>query len=497
MEKIKIYLTLSFAVLFTSLFYEKLISMNLFIFEILLISAAILIHKPSFKKNILLTIIATGTLVSLSMIIIYNSDVSKVLNIISFICLIGAITYPKYTLISSQVGQYFSNIQSGLIDFFNAIFSKKRRSIRLLSYLKIIVLPILVILVFLLIYYNSNDYFAELMDSLFSGFSMIFDWIPQLNFILVITFLIGVIIAVSAIYSRVNSRISRSEENKSEILIRKRNSLTINNRTLGLKNEYKSGVFLLIALNLMLLVFNYSDISKIWFSYEWNGDFLRDFVHSGTYLLIVSLVLSIIIVLYYFRKNINFYKKNKLLKILTYIWLTQNFVLVISLFIRNSIYIQNFALAYKRIGVYLFLIATCILLYTIFVKVIRKKSFHYLFKINSISIYTILILNTTINWDVIIAKYNVDAYQTSFVEMEFLLDLSNKALPYIDLNDEKLNEMREVQSSSFSFKSRYISDETYKDQLEKKKHEFISLYPKRNFLEWNYADYKAYSLLTK
>ena len=170
MDKFKSALTIAFSVLFTSLFYDKLIGLNLLLFEGALIAIAYIIHKPSFK-GLLMKIVSLGTLISLAMVVIHNSSFAIILNMISFFCLMGAFTFSKYSLITNQFRQYFISVQYGITDFFSSLFSKKRRSTRIFTYFNIILIPIAVILVFLLIYYNSNSYFAELTDSFFNGLS--------------------------------------------------------------------------------------------------------------------------------------------------------------------------------------------------------------------------------------------------------------------------------------------------------------------------------------
>ena len=72
------------------------------------------------------------------------------------------------------------------------------------------------------------------------------------------------------------------------------------------------------------------------------------------------ILISIIISLYLFRGNQNFYKKSVLLKKLALAWLAQNVILAFSVGIRNVHYIEHYALAHKRIGVFFFLLATII-----------------------------------------------------------------------------------------------------------------------------------------
>src|SRR5690606_12977260 len=106
--------------------------------------------------------------------------------------------------------------------------------------------------------------------------------------------------------------------------------------------EYRSAVLLFFGLNGLLAFLNFMDIYWVWFNFKWEGQFLKDFVHQGTYMLILSIVISIGLVIYYFRRNLNFFQRNRRLKYLTYLWLGQNALLAVSVFIRNGYYISYY-----------------------------------------------------------------------------------------------------------------------------------------------------------
>src|SRR5690606_28371186 len=118
---------------------------------------------------------------------------------------------------------------------------------------------------------------------------------------------------------------------KNNDLIRKRNKIGLPvlepSRSLfgELQTEYKIGLLVLAVLNLLLLAVNVIDIQWVWIGFEVPLHFnLRQFVHEGTYLLILSILISIGIVLYLFRGSLNFHPKNKWLKILGKAWIIQN-----------------------------------------------------------------------------------------------------------------------------------------------------------------------------
>ncbi len=489
----KVPVVLLFSVLFTLLFFQKLIGINLLIFESILLLLASWLYKPKFNSLLSKSLLA-GTILTLIFVVIHNSLISKVVNSASFLLLISNLISLDFTHIKSYLFQFIYTIYEGIHAFINDLFNSKK--IRFFYYFKIIGIPLLLILFFFIIYYNSNTYFAEITDKFFKKIETFWDWIPSINISLFLTFIVGLILSIVLFYQKTYLVAKQKEAQLSLVMKRRRIPLRKRN-FLALKSEYRSGIFLLICLNILLLVFNYSDVSTVWFSYEWNGGYLKNFVHQGTYLLISSLIASICIALYFFRGNLNFYSKNRLLKVLTYIWLSQNLLLIFSLFIRNTIYINHFSLAYKRIGVYAFLLATIIGIITILIKVQKKKSAFYIVKNNTFSIYFILVSLCFVNWDVFIAKYNLNSYDESFIELSFLTELSNKALPYVNLNHEKLSKLETQQAKSFSFSSRsyYMDKTTYKKKMENKIAYFLDSYPDRSWLEWNYSDYRAYHLL--
>lgn len=488
-NKIRV-LSFSFiSILYIFLFYKQLLGINVFLFEFTCMLFALKFNRLKIK-SLLPKIIITGTLVSSIMIIIYGSTIAKTVNVISFILLIGVIISPSYKLISS----YMLETTLGITKFFSLIFKKINKRNRLFKKLKIILIPFIIIQVFTLIYYTSNDYFADTIDSVFNKFSDLINFVFNFYGLYITT--LGIIIGFLIIYAKQHVALIKFETKQSEELKRIRENNTKLFKPNSLKSEYKSGIYLFASLNLLLLFFNYTDVVTVWF-YRWNGEFLKDFVHHGTYQLIFSLILSIVITLYYFRKNLNFYPKNKLLKTLAYAWIIQNIILLISLIIRTNIYVHHFALAYKRIGLYAFLIFVIILLITIYIKINKKKSYYYLIRVNSISFYVILTALACFNWDTIIAKYNIKVSAEAYSESHFLFNtLSDKTLPYTILSEKEYKKIYEHQNSIYKQLMPFCKSwDKYKQNIIKRRLNFISEYKRRNLLEWNYSDWYSYQLL--
>jgi uncharacterized membrane-anchored protein YitT (DUF2179 family) len=237
----------------------------------------------------------------------------------------------------------------------------------------------------------------------------------------------------------------------------------------------------------------------VWFGFSFDGQYLKQFVHEGTWLLVLSILLGAGIVLWYFRANQNFHSGNRALKVLAYLWLAQNAVLTISVAIRNYWYIHHYALAYKRIGVVFFLLACFVGLAIVMLKVRDRRSSHFLFRWNAFSIYAILLGMACVDWDVVIAQYNFAKKDQSFVHLDFMATLADKALPWLAQEQHALelidrNNQAKLGSSSFS-RSLYMEPKAYGETIAERTGRFLDEYPKRSWLEWNWADARAYRML--
>jgi hypothetical protein len=82
-------------------------------------------------------------------------------------------------------------------------------------------------------------------------------------------------------------------------------------------------------------------------------------------------------------------------------------LLIISTANRNWVYVSNYGVTHKRLSVYLFLILCIAGLVTSLIKIASVKSSWFLFRKNSWICYAALILSSLLNWDGLIASYNL------------------------------------------------------------------------------------------
>lgn len=460
----------------------------------------IVLTKQLSFKTLYPATLSLGLMITALITVITHSVLSYLVNFLVLFLFIGLLIYPEAKSLINSFGLSAFNMINSQLQFLKNLSGSKilgKKFGNLLWKFRIFLIPVFIVFLFVLIYKGSNPFFKILVDDISVFINEKLSFILEgVDFQIIITFLIGLFFSVFIFIRTSNKDFILQDVKSDEVLLRNRNKTLKSFGMKSLLNEYRAGVFLLIILNLLILTVNVIDIKWVWFGFEWEGQYLKQFVHEGTYLLILSMLISIVLVLYYFRGNLNFYKNNKLLKYLSFIWLMQNGVLAISVAIRNFWYINYFALAYKRIGVIVFLALTLYGLYTVYRKVSRGKSAFYLFKTNSYGLLVVLIITSTINWDVIIAEYNFKNANHSFLHLNYLSGLSDKALPYLDKSLTELQQIDKIQKEKFPFEKLYMTPEEYHSIIEQRKILFLEKWQSKSFLSWNLAEYIAAKKLT-
>ena len=484
---------LATALIFTILFYKKSIGINLFLFEFILIPVMIFLSRPV-KFNFFTILLLAST--SLTAVFTMLTATSWVI-FINFSCL-----FTLATALNFQGSKSFLHL--GIETIVRSFLSQvrvfqpwqeddggNRWSMRKLLYF--VILPIIILLIFFFLYISSSSAF-------YNAFVPFFQFISKLNISLILFFILGIIVANVLIAKTNPTSIYQNDISSSDNLIRQRKKYLYPFKKDGLSVQNKAGIILLSLLNVLILVFNCVDITTIWFGFSWEGDMLKEFVHQGTWVLVFSVIISAAIALYFFNGNLNFFSKNKPLKILTITWILQNLVMMFSVIIRNYWYINYFGLAYKRIAVIFFLILVAFGLLTIIWKIVRVKSSYFLLRVNGISLLLALVFSSFFNWDMLIAKYNFKHYDRVFIEYRFMAQLNDASLPFTVKSLDELQKIDEVQQKTMPFDTQqaYYWDYTkYYEVIKTRENTFLQKQKYKSFLEWNLADYRAYKKLNE
>ncbi|MCR9171051.1 MAG: DUF4173 domain-containing protein [bacterium] len=492
---IKIVLLLTGGILFNLLFWEENMGINLLLFSTFLIAIGLMTQGILFASKGIWVSIA-GVLLTGIMVVYHHSLAARIIHIISLIVFTGFLCEPQLKAVFNAILASLLNVidlpKHVTLELFqggsnNVKFQRRWR------WIKLIVIPIAAFWLFYIIFYASNPVFSELSDRFWGSIGDFFMTIfKDFSLFWMIQFIVGMSIVGLIVLRSKSNRVQLLEDKFGDTIVRRRSKkesiFRLRKLTMiSLLNEYKSALLLVGSINALLLVVNAIDIHWIWFNFEYNGTAnLSQLVHEGTYLLILSILLSMGILLYFFRRNINFLPENIWLRRLSNAWIIQNAILMISVVIRNYHYMYHFGLAYKRIGVMFFLTAVIIGLITLYIKINKKKTSFYLLRVNSWAVYFLLLILSSVNWDMVIVRHNIEYTHEKNLDVSFLLSLSDKTLPVIHKNRAKLNLGRDHNYRPI----------TYEQQLDDRIEDFNRMYKNLSWKSWNYHDQKAHQFFT-
>lgn len=483
------------SILFTIVFYNQSPGINVFAFTLSCLLG--LFYLKKIKLPTLLSKLVFISLLTSGFFVVYHHTFSAlIIHVVNWILFVGVLNFPTAKRLSSWI---YIGVVNSIIGFFSALKSKSkpnsknRKRIKLKLYL----IPIGIIFIFLAIYRASNPVFDQFIGQITE---VIFKPFTHLNLDYFPTYLLGVFLTLPLYFSSKHPEIEKADLSSNDSLTRIRVKRRFSFKMKGLTNEYQAGVFLLFVLNILLVIVNVFDIYAVWFNFKFEGQTLKTFIHQGTYMLIFSILISIGVVLYFFRNNLNFYALNTKLKTLTYIWILQNIVLTGSVFARCYHYINHFGLAYKRIGVIVFLLAVIVGLITVYIKVKNTKSIAYLWRVNLLSLFILLNSLTFFNWDVLIATYNIANYKKSYVHLIYLSQLSDNALFALQLTPDHLEHISAIQQKRYTFSSfesskLNLNSDEFHERINNRIVTFKQNWENKHWLSWNYAEYKCYRQL--
>lgn len=497
-NSLKRWMVILFTLTFNFFFWKEKFGINLVLFTIIFGSILALFYpKEQKKKQSLLGII--GIAITSIALLYHNSLFSKIM-------LFASIFLYVASLVEKELKTIYYLIPSGFLGMVTSPFRKNDfytapstgPSGKTVKWIKLSVIPTAILILFTIIYSIANPVFAEnlnlVFDNLGNYLSHIFEYYPFTRFLFIG---LGLLIGVGVFYYKSLGLFDEREKSHVPDLKRKKYKVNRIISMIAIKSERNGAIITLIMLNCLLFLINMIDFNVfiIEDSSSINTSFSEN-LHKGTWMLIFSIFLSASIVLYIFRGNLNFYLKNKALKSVTYIWIAQNIVLCGFVYIRVYHYILHHGLAYKRIGVIIFVTATIIGLITLFFKVQNKKTISYLFKLNGISIFSILILSSFFNWDEIIAEHNFRNAKAKNIDYIFELNMSDKVLPILDQNRELL---KANNSKYLSYRSPFDwnTSQTLTERLDQRIEEFKLQQSELTWLSWNYKDAKTLAYFEK
>lgn len=492
------------ASVFDLLFWHRDMGVNLPMYA-LLIAGTLIARHGWYNLSGAARATAAGLLVACFFSVWHNSVVSI---IASFICLFLFAAFAHETELRSiwfGIAQAIGNFvmtpigASGSV----SVLLEDRKAARSGWYwLKLALIPIVLLVVYFSMYRAANpmfdEYTAGFLDAIGEWIGSIFEEIltPHLLF-----FLFALLVSGALLFRNAPRLLANHERSFTDTLLRKRTKRAHWLAPLGmnaLDRERRMGLILLVMMNALLLAVNAIDIGWVWFGFEVPKDFsLKQFVHEGTWLLIISILLSMAILLHLFRGNLNFHFRSGPLRTLAFVWIAQNFILGISVFLRNYHYIHFHGLAYKRIGVIVFLALVLVGLVTLYLKIRDRRSFYHLLRVNAWAAFAALIGLTTVNWDGVITRYNLGHWNKGEIDVDNYLAMSDKVLPILYANRAAVEEQIQKHVTNETVWISRTSMSAFAPDLEAKRIAFLRRWEDRDWQEWNRADAGTWSQLEK
>lgn len=468
--------------LYSLLFFQQSYGINFLLFTLALILLLIIRSKEVIKNKYWL-LAAGGSVLSALCVSHYGNTLSFIANIIS-VSLLSAYSLGSSSLFFALLFAFYSYASSLFFMFINRLErtqEPEKANSASVKKIVLVIIPILIALLFFFMYRGSNILFNEFAKKINFDF-ISWNWIAFTlgGFILLYGFFRYRVISVFA---------SFDEKASDEIDRQNTNTISLFGKKLSLADENFSGTALLILLNSLLLIVNGLDFNFLFVDGKLPAGLgYSEFVHQGIGMLITSIIIAIFIILFYFRGALNFYEKSPLLKFLAYLWIIQNVFMLFSTAMRNDMYITEYGLTYKRIGVYVYLLLTAIGLCTTLLKVSQAKSNMFLFRINSWLFYSVLLASCFFNWDGIITNFNI--HKASQLEKRYLVSLSYANLPELfQLKADSLHKYKEFNMAPEEYAvadSRDPYQYDFSKELNRKLFYFLNAREKTSWRSWNY-----------
>jgi len=484
------WLLLSSVALYSYLFYLQSAGINFLLFTLFLIGC-LLTRNVGALRNWGWLLAAVGSLVSAVCVAYYGNTLSLWANIISLSLLSGFSFNSRSSLLFTlffSVYSYVTAIVYMVLDY----LERKKKQVAEHSnpfYVRVLLfgLPFLIATLFFFMYRAANPLFYNLTRNFTLNF-VSWGWISFTTG--------GLVLLYGFYYPRSIPEIAIADQMAPDTIYPNPDKpLGMWGKTWNLDQELTTGVILLVLLNLLLFLVNALDINYLFFAQALPaGITYAESVHQGIGMLICSILIAILIILFYFRAHLNFYDKNKNLKFLAYLWVIQNAVLLISTAYRNQFYIQEYSLTYKRIGVYVYLLLAFIGLVTTFIKVMQAKSNWFLFRKNAWAAYFVLVLACAFNWDLLITHFNIAQAQTrdKALDKDYLLSLSDTNIPdLLELEDDRITPAfaeENIDPDLPKIVSDYMDYEPFRfsQDLHAELYTFLTEAPTRSWRSWNY-----------
>lgn len=406
------------ALSFSMLFYNQDFGLNLFLFSIIAI-LSISIIKPNYIKENGFLMAAILYLISGAFVFTAHTTLSIVTYFITFFVFAGSISGRNNTVYV----QWFNGIYQAVLGAVHHRLSGKtanKTSVKRYDYgfiLLTCVIVICFIILFATLYGQANPVLGHWISKINLDFINI-GWI--------ITTFMGYFLILNISSQAELDILTQPDRNASNMLPIK----TVRDTSQHLKKESLLGTILLIALNVLILLFIATDFWYVLQDPLSDAPTLSNTVHEGVNALVISIIIAITTILILFRGDLNFYKNSSSLRTLTYVWIGLNILIIFLTAYKNYLYSTGFGLTYKRVGVFIYLLLCISGMVTTYFKVARKHNLLFMIQVNARVAFFTMILISSYSWDRAITRYNLNTMAAPDITYLLSLSTSNSDILY-------------------------------------------------------------------
>jgi hypothetical protein len=473
---------------FHILFWQEGAGINLALFLGLSGSAFFLIRgKKGIKINWFLLL--SAIIASVAMVLLHTTLALAVF-VLTATAFLSSLHQAGQSVIETFLNGFlnFFNPNSGIIPGFSLPEGGLRKK-RGLLYVRIAGFPLLILLLYVLLFSAGNSIFSSYTGGILEQMT---SWFTHFSFPHVMFIILGVLLCRWILRTEWVESLNLNP--KSSLLREKR--LPHKGHKMALKYEYYRAVALFAAINALFAFVNFIDVKWVWFQFNITNSFdLKAFVHEGTGYLIFTLLLSIGLILYFFRQNLNFYPKSVWLKRLAYLWIAQNAVLAISVIIRTAYYIDFHGLASKRIALLVFISMVIFGLASLVYKIAYKRNFASLLRLNGSFIMAILVVCACVPWNITVAKHNLNHHNPHEIDVDNYLKLGPAVYPLLYANLDVIDGQIKAHKTNEVTWIRTQSIESFKQSLDQRSTNFLEREAKESLWSWNLAESRAQQAL--
>ncbi|PIF43148.1 uncharacterized protein DUF4173 [Chryseobacterium sp. 52] len=386
------------AALFVVVFYDQEMGLNLGILGIVYAVLTWFKTPERNKTRTFLILFVTSILSGLAFA--WYRDFPSLLAVVSSLLLLGYRSRNRKLKILFLIPVFIINSATAIFRFFSfdEWLPKKNVSGVWQKTLAFILIPLLFISIFFGIYSAGSDHFAALFT----------DYELDINIWQVLSLsVLGFFIA----FNYWNYAVERFIYKKNYLLD---DDFQDDHKTakatysfLDLDAERTSGVISFFCLNILLVFFIITYNYEQFYEVSKTPVQLSEETHERVNAVIMSIVMAVLVIMFYFKSGFNFDPKAKLMKTLARIWIILNAILVISAALKNYEYILTYGFTYKRLGVFAFLLLALVGLALTLIKIQKRKRNAFLFNAMTWYFYGTILACSYVNWGGIITSQNM------------------------------------------------------------------------------------------